>query len=219
MNGPPAPVAAVVFDNDGLLLDTEEAWTRAEVTLFERHGATFTHEHKRDLIGSSHLIASGKLEAMLGLAGEGRALMAELHDLVMAEVLADVAPRPGAVELVDALLAAGTPLALATNSPRVFCERALRTASMLDRFELIVPGDEVAHAKPAPDVYLEACRRLGVEPARCVAIEDSPTGIAAAKAAGMFAIGVPYLDDIALDAADLVADSLAAPEVARACGL
>src|SRR6476660_9388923 len=91
--------AAVVFDNDGLLLDTEEAWTRAETTLFANHGSTFTYAHKRDLIGSSHLIAAGKLEAMLAQPGRGVALMDELQALVMVEAAHDIEPRPGAVAL------------------------------------------------------------------------------------------------------------------------
>ena len=76
-----SPPQAVVFDNDGLLLDTETAWTRAEEALFAPHGGTFTMEHKRDLIGSSHTVAAGKLEVMLGRPGEGLALMDELHEL------------------------------------------------------------------------------------------------------------------------------------------
>ena len=93
------PPAAIVFDNDGLLLDTEAAWTRAETALFANHGGIFTFEHKRDLIGSSHTVAAGKLEAMLGMPGRGPELMDELHELVMDEALHDVEPRPGAVEL------------------------------------------------------------------------------------------------------------------------
>ena len=210
--------AACVFDNDGLLLDTEDAWTRAEVTLFTRHGSAFTAAHKRDLIGSSHLIAAGKLELMLDQPGQGLALMAELHDLVMEEALGPVAPRPGAVALVDALLAAGTPIALASNSPRVFVERVLNSAGMLGRFEVLLGGDEVAEPKPAPDIYLAACERLGVAPADAVALEDSPTGVAAARAAGMTVVGVPYLDDLDLEA-DVVAASLDDPAVLAACGL
>ncbi|WP_205695765.1 HAD family phosphatase [Conexibacter sp. SYSU D00693] len=213
----PSP-AACVFDNDGLLLDTEDAWTRAETTLFERHGSVFTMEHKRDLIGSSHLIAAGKLEVMLEQPGEGRALMAELHELVMEEALGALAPRPGAVELVDALLAAGRPIALASNSPRAFVERVLISAGMRDRFEHVVAGDEVANPKPAPDIYLAACERLGVDPAQAIGLEDSPTGIAAARAAGLTVVGVPYLEDLVLDA-DVVARSLADPAVHAACGL
>lgn len=210
--------AAVVFDNDGLFLDTEDAWTRGESRLFERHGAVFTMDHKRDLIGSSHLIAANKLEAMLGQPGRGVELMVELDALVMEEALRDVAPRPGAVELVGALRAAGIPVGLASNSPRVFIDRVLATSGTTGSFDVVCSAHEVAAPKPAADVYLEAARLLGVVPEACVAAEDSPTGVAAARAAGMFVIGVPYLPEIELDA-DLVAGSLADPEVWRACGL
>jgi HAD superfamily hydrolase (TIGR01509 family) len=211
--------AAVVFDNDGLLLDTEEAWTRAERELFRRHGGEFTIEHKRDLIGSSHHIAAAKLERMLDAPGRGAEILDELHDLVMAEVTHDVPPRPGAVDLVAALLDAGTPVAVASNSPREFLDAVLRTSGMDGRIPLTVAGDEVPQPKPAPDVYLEACRRLGVAPEAAVALEDSPTGAAAAKAAGMRVIGVPYLPDMEIPGADLVAGSLADREVWAACGL
>lgn len=210
---------AIVFDNDGLLLDTEEAWTRAEVTLFRRHGGEFTFEHKRDLIGSSHTVAAGKLEAMLGKPGEGLALMDELHDLVMEEALHGVDPRPGAVELLDALAAAGIPVAVASNSARDFLDRVLHTAGVADRFAITVAGDEVEHPKPAPDIYLEACRRLGADPARSVGLEDSPTGAAAAKAAGLYVVGVPYIVDMPVPSADVLAPSLADAVVHEACGL
>ena len=211
--------AAVVFDNDGLLLDTEDAWTRAEVKLFERHGRVFTASHKRDMIGSSHLIAAGKLERMLDLPGHGPVLMAELHDLVMIEVTTDVLPRPGAAELVADLLAAGIPIALATNSPRVFCERALIAGGMDGRFAAVVCSDDVPNPKPEPDVYLEACRRLAADPARSVALEDSPTGASAARAAGMTVIGIPSLEDLPIPAAHMIESSLASPRVREACGL
>jgi HAD superfamily hydrolase (TIGR01509 family) len=210
---------AIVFDNDGLLLDTEVAWTRAESELFRRHGSTFTVDHKRDLIGSSHTIAAGKLEVMLGRPGEGSALMAELHELVMAEVRHDVEPRPGAVELVEALLAAGIPIAVASNSPRAFLDQVLATAGMADRFAITVAGDEVPNPKPAPDIYLEACRRLHADPARAVGLEDSPTGAQAAKAAGLTVVGVPYLADMEIPAADIVAASLADAVVLATVGL
>lgn len=210
---------AIVFDNDGLLLDTEVAWSRAEIRLFRHHGGTFTDEHKRDLIGSSHTVAAGKLEAMLGMPGQGMALMDELHDLVMEEARAGVDPRPGAVELVDALRDAGIPVAVASNSARDFLDLVLSGAGMADRFAVTVAGDEVAHPKPAPDIYLEACRRLGADPAASVALEDSPTGAAAAQAAGLHVIGVPYLPDMPVPGADLLAGSLADAAVHEACGL
>lgn len=219
MNLAAIPPEAVVFDNDGLLLDTEKAWTRAESELFRRHGGTFTIDHKRDLIGSSHSIAASKLEVMLEMPGEGVALMDELHDLVMAEATHDVDPRPGAVALVDALTAAGIPVAVASNSPRAFLDLVLQTSGVASRFAITVAGDEVARPKPAPDIYLEACRQLGADPARAIGIEDSPTGAQAAKAAGLTVIGVPYLPDLEIPPADLVAPSLADPAVLEAVGL
>lgn len=214
----PALPTAAVFDNDGLLLDTEEAWTRAEVRLFEAHGSTFTIEHKRDLIGSSHLVAAGKLERLLDQPGNGLALIDELQAMVLEEGRKGVAPRPGAVQLLTDLAAAGVPLGLASNSLRPFVDLVLGSAGVAERFAVIVSGDDVEHPKPAPDLYLLACERLGVDPAAAIALEDSPTGVAAGRAAGMTVIGVPYFADMALDA-DVVATSLADDAVYAALGL
>ncbi len=215
-----SPFQAVVFDNDGLLLDTEEAWTRAEEVLFGRRGREFTMEHKRWLIGSSRSVAAEKLEVMLDLPGAGEPLMDELHELVMDEALKGVPPRPGAVELLDALGAAGVPLGLASNSSREFVERTLERAGLLNgRFACVVTADDVEHPKPAPDLYLEACRSLGAEPAASAALEDSPPGVSSAAAAGMFVIAVPYFPDQTVAGASLVAGSLADPAVAGALGL
>jgi HAD superfamily hydrolase (TIGR01509 family) len=211
---------AIVFDNDGLLLDTEHAWTRAEVVLFERHGATFTEDHKRELIGTSRAESAVKLERLLDLPGRGEALMDELHELVMTEVAAGVPPRPGAVELVAAARAAGFPLGLASNSSREFVERVLAVSALANgHFDVVVSADDVAAGKPAPDIYLAACAALRAAPERSVALEDSPTGVAAARAAGMYVIAVPYFPDTAIEGASLVARSLADPEVAGALGL
>jgi beta-phosphoglucomutase-like phosphatase (HAD superfamily) len=226
--------AAVVFDNDGLLLDTENAWTRAEQTLFARRRRVFTIEHKRSLIGSARAAAAAKLETILDLVGEGEALMDELHELVMEEALAGVEPRPGAVELLERLLSAGVPVAVASNSQREFVRRTLASAGLTTGahsaerwvgggahgpFAAVVSVEDVEHPKPAPDIYLEACRRLGAEPGACAALEDSMTGVAAAAAAGMYVIGVPYFAGEALPGSDLLAGSLADPEVAAALGL
>ena len=202
--------AAVLFDNDGLLLDTEVLWTRAEVTLFARYGVTFTLDHKRELIGTSGPVTEAKVERWLGQPGRGGALMAEMHDLVMDEALAGVDPMPGAVELLDRVQA---PVGVASNSPRTFVERTLEVAGLRDRFACVLSADDVAHPKPAPDVYVALARGLGADPAACVALEDSPTGVAAARAAGAFVIGIPSLDGMVLDEADLVVESLADPRV------
>lgn len=213
-------IDAVVFDNDGLLLDTEAAWTRAEVDLFERHGSTFTPEHKRDLIGTSPVTSAAKMEVMLGLPGRGPALMEELHELVMEEALAGVPPRPGALELLDAVRAAGLPVGVASNSAREFVERVLSVAGLLDgHFDVVVTANEVDNPKPAPDLYLAACQALDADPTRAAALEDSATGVAAAVAAGMYVVAVPYFPDLPIEGASLTAESLADPRVAEALGV
>jgi HAD superfamily hydrolase (TIGR01509 family) len=211
----------VVFDNDGLLLDTEEAWTRAEQTLFAGLGREFTMEHKRTLIGSSRTLAASKLETILERPGDGERLMDELHELVMEEALGGIEPRPGALELLARLSAAQIPLAVASNSERAFLQRTLSSAGLLPDgpFATTVSANDIAQPKPAPDIYLEACRRLGAQPADAVALEDSPIGVAAAAAAGMFVIGVPYFAGSQIPGASMLADSLADRAVAEALGL
>jgi HAD superfamily hydrolase (TIGR01509 family) len=211
---------AIVFDNDGLLLDTEQAWTVAETALFATHGHTFTTDHKRELIGTSRTESAVKLEGMLGLPGQGEQLMDELHELVMEQLAAGVPPRPGALELLSTVRTAGLPVALASNSSREFVERALAVAQLLDgHFDAVVTADDVAAPKPAPDIYLAACAALGAAPERAAALEDSATGAAAARAAGMFVVAVPYFPDTPIEGASLTADSLAHPSVAAALGL
>jgi beta-phosphoglucomutase-like phosphatase (HAD superfamily) len=216
----PGPFDAVIFDNDGLLLDTEHAWTRAETTLFARRGSTFTMEHKRALLGTSVAQSAHKLETMLTLPGEGPQLMDELHELVMGEVLAGVPIRPGARELIERLRATGVPVGLATNSSRAFLERVLSSSGFRNgEFDTVVSADDVERPKPAPDIYVAACAALGADPGRAAALEDSPPGVTAARAAGMFVIGVPYFPDQRLEGASLIAPSLADPSVADALGL
>jgi len=128
-------------------------------------------------------------------------------------------PRPGALELLEALRAKGTPVGLASNSFRAFVDAALASARLADRFDSVLSFEEVEHPKPAPDVYLESCARLGGDPRESVALEDSPTGVAAAVASGMFVVGVPSLEGVDLGAAHLVAPSLADPAVHEAVGL
>jgi HAD superfamily hydrolase (TIGR01509 family) len=202
--------AAVLFDNDGLLLDTEVLWTRAEAALFEDFGLTFSIEHKRELIGTSGAVAEATVERQLGRPGEGAALMARLHEMVMAEALGGVEPMPGAVELLGRL---EVPVGVASNSPRAFVERTLAAAGLRDRFGCVLGADDVARPKPAADLYVALAAGLGADPRACVALEDSATGVAAARAAGAFVIGVPSLDGIVLEHADLVAASLADPRV------
>lgn len=208
--------AAVVFDNDGLLLDTESVWTRAERDLFERRGIDFSAEHKRELVGTSAEIAGGILERRLGEPGRAFELIEELNELVVAELEHGVEAMVGARALLHQLSRRGTPLGLVSNSPLAFVRRSLEIVGFADRFDVVLSAHEVAAPKPAPDPYLEACRRLGVEPGpSVVALEDSPTGVAAARAAGLTVIGVPSLEGIELVEAHEIAESLLDAVVAR----
>jgi len=216
---PPARPAAVVFDCDGLLLDTESAWTRAELVLYERHGHELTLEHKRELLGTSGPAAQKTIERHLELPGQGRALLDELGELIYVEIGRSAPPQPGAVELLGALRAEGVPVGVASNSEGALVALALRVAGLDGAFDAVVTADRVAHPKPAPDVYLAACEALGADPAGSVALEDSPTGVAAARAAGTYVIGVPSLEGMTLPEAHLQAPSLHADAVWRAVGL
>ena len=208
--------AAVVFDNDGLLLDTESVWTRAEQDLFDRRGLEFTPAHKRELVGTSAEIAGGILERRLGEPDRAVELIDELNELVVAELEHGVEAMLGASELLHRLKVRGTPIGLVSNSPLAFVQRSLEIVGFADRFDVVLSAHEVAAPKPAPDPYLEACRRLGVEPGpSVVALEDSPTGVAAARAAGLTVIGVPSLVGIELDEAHEIAESLLDDVVGR----
>jgi HAD superfamily hydrolase (TIGR01509 family) len=207
---------AVVFDNDGLLLDTESVWTRAEQDLFDRRGIEFTMEHKRELVGTSAEIAGGILERRLGEPGQAGELIEELNELVVAELEHGVEAMVGARELLHQLKDRGTPIGLVSNSPLRFVRRSLEIVGFEDRFDVVLSAHEVAAPKPAPDPYLEACRRLGVEAGPAVvALEDSPTGVAAARAAGLTVIGVPSLAGVELGEAHEIAESLLDDVVAR----
>ena len=211
---------AVVFDNDGLLLDTESVWTRAEQDLFERRGIEFTPAHKRELVGTSAEIAGAVLERRLEEPGRAAELIEELNALVVAELEHGVEAMVGARELLHSLRSRGTPIGLVSNSPLVFVRRSLEIVGFEDHFDVVLSAHEVAAPKPAPDPYLEACRRLGVEPGpSVVALEDSPTGVAAARAAGLTVIGVPSLEGIALEEAHHIAESLLDEVVARRLAL
>jgi HAD superfamily hydrolase (TIGR01509 family) len=212
-----APTGPVVFDCDGLLLDTEGLWTRAETALFARHGLPFGHAEKAELLGTSTETSGRILERLLARPGDAPQLGRELDELVFHELRDGVEARPGARELVGALVGRRR-LGIASNSPRAWVDHVLEAAGLMDRFEVVVTAEDVAAPKPAPDVYLRAAELLGSPAAETIALEDSPPGAAAARAAGAYVIGVPYLTGQALEA-DLVVESLADEAVAAAFGL
>jgi HAD superfamily hydrolase (TIGR01509 family) len=208
-------VDAVVFDCDGLLLRTEDCWTQAEAALFERYGRVFGPDEKRALIGTSSTTGSRVLERLLDQPGRADELGLELLELVERLLLEEAVAFPGAPELVAAVKERGIPVGVASNTPGMLLRGALACAGMLHEFGAVVAADEVAEPKPSPDVYLRACELLGARPSRSVALEDSPTGVAAARGAGMYVIGIASYPGVTLEA-DLVAESLLDPAVRTA---
>jgi len=203
--------AGVVFDNDGLLLDTEPCWTRAQERVFDRHGRSFDLDAKRALVGTAPITAANVLERLLDLPGRGDELSAELYALALDEIAARAEPRPGAVELLTELRGRW-PLAVASNAPRGHLLAGLTRVGLVEAFDVVLGVEEVESPKPAPDLYLRACELLAVTPARSLALEDSPPGVAAARAAGLYVLAVPSVPGVALEA-DAVFGSLADPLV------
>ena len=204
--GPPHAPDGIVFDCDGLLLDTETSWTRAEETLFARYGRVFTPTHKRRMLGTAGQVTQGILEELLDQPGRGLELAGELIALAWDEVARGARPQPGAARLVGELRGR-VPIAVASNSPHGMVDVALEASGLSGVFDLVVGVDDVERPKPAPDLYEAACRGLGVTPDRAVALEDSPTGVASARSAGLWVIGVPSMDGVELPA-DQLAGSL-----------
>nr|WP_046284308.1 HAD family phosphatase [Mycobacterium sp. UM_NZ2] len=186
----PPHVSAVVFDCDGLLLDTESCWSRAEAALFADHGFGFGRAEKDLLIGRTLEAACENMSDYFGMPGAGPQLLADLVPRVEAELSAQVEPMPGARRLLE-YLHGRVPIAVATNSPRAMLTAALKTSGLADFFEVSVAADEVEHAKPHPELYLTAFERLDAVPRTSVAFEDSSTGVAAARAAHAFLVTVP----------------------------
>jgi HAD superfamily hydrolase (TIGR01509 family) len=184
------PAAAVAFDCDGLLVDTETCWSIAEGQVFARHGMELTPALKAVLIGTTIEYTVAHMVELFERPGTEAMLLAEITDTV-AEIIAEQAvAMPGAVELVHAV-AGRVPVAVVSNSERRLVELALSKAGLSQQLPLIVAAEDVSHGKPAPDPYLRACELLEVRPSQAVAFEDSLVGVNAAKSAGLTVVGVP----------------------------
>jgi HAD superfamily hydrolase (TIGR01509 family) len=183
--------AAVLWDMDGTLVDTEPYWMEVEFELAARHGGSWTHEHALNLIGNDLLYSARYIREHMGIDLEPSQIVEELLDGVVARVERQVPWRPGAVELLTELVALGVPCALVTMSYRRFVNPILRSLPP-GTFDIVVTGDSVSRGKPHPEPYLTAARQLGVPPGDCVAIEDSNTGTRSAEAAGCTVLVVPH---------------------------
>lgn len=206
-----ASLQAVLFDMDGLLVDTEPLWFEVEHSVMARLGGDWTEADQAKLVGGSlktsvdYLIARGSKRASWDeVAGW---LVGEMADLLAER---EVAIMPGAVDLLAEVRAAGIPRALVTSSERVIMDAVLASLSRHGiSFTVTVCGQDVTHPKPHPEPYLNAASLIGADPRACVALEDSPNGSAAALAAGCVTIAVPGVAKVPENPALTIASSLA----------
>ena len=204
-------IEAVVFDLDGLLLDTEQLWDEVREGVTRERGGRWHERAQREMMGMSSAEWSRYMHDELGLSESPAELNAEVVRRLADRYREQLPLLEGAVAAVERL-AARWPLGLASSSNRELIDLALELGGLARFFKATVSSEEVAHGKPAPDVYLEAARRLEAPPGRCAAVEDSRNGIRSAKAAGMSAVVIPNPHfppgDEALALADLVLQSL-----------
>lgn len=181
--------AAVVWDLDGTVIDSEEYWIIAETEIVERFGGTWSHDDGLAVIGQG-LSETALLMQERGVQLSREDIIGAMTSRVLEKMDERMPWRPGAPELIRGLYNLGIPLAIATMA---YAELAHRVAHAITgvTFSAIVAGDQVTNSKPHPEIYLLAAERLGVNPRDCVAIEDSPVGVTAASSAGLFTIGVP----------------------------
>jgi len=204
-------IEAVVFDLDGVLVQSEEVWDAVREAYVRERGGRYDAEVQRAMMGMSSAEWSRYLHDSAGVPDEPGAINDEVVRRMLAAYGEHLPLLPGAAEAVRRV-AARYPLGLASSSNRPLIDAVLDLAGLAPCFRATVSSEEVARGKPAPDVYLEAARRLGVAPDRCAAVEDSHGGIRSAKAAGMRVVAIPNPtyppDDEALALADMTIDSL-----------
>jgi HAD superfamily hydrolase (TIGR01509 family) len=181
----------VVLDMDGVLVDTEHLWEDVREEQTRAWGGRYTPEAQEAMMGMSSTEWSRYLHETVGLREEPATINAEVVRRMLARYETELPVVPGAPEAVRRLADAGLRLALASSSNRELIDAVLHRLELSSSFEVTVSSEEVARGKPAPDVYLEAARRLGVDPSHCAAVEDSASGIRAAHAAGMRVVAYP----------------------------
>jgi HAD superfamily hydrolase (TIGR01509 family) len=204
-------IAAVIFDLDGVLLDSETAWVEVKKEFTEESGGHWKESARWDMLGMSSIEWSQYMHDELGVPVPPETISAKVADRLAQRYRQRLPLLPGAVEAVRSL-AREWPLAVASSSNRNVIDLVVEKARLADAFAATVSSEEVERGKPAPDVYLEAARRLGVDPSACVAIEDSTNGIRSAHSAEMAVIAVPNRDfppePEVLELAALALDSL-----------
>ena len=203
-------IEAVVFDMDGVLIDSEQVWDDVREGLARERGGRWTERAQRDMMGMSSPEWSAYMHDVVGLPESPDEINREVVERMLARYTDGPQWLHGAVDAVRRL-GERRPLGLASSSNRVVIEAVLAAGGITECFQATVSSEEVARGKPAPDVYLEAARRLGVPPERCTAVEDSHNGILSAKAAGMRCVAIPnahYPPGAATAEADAVVGSV-----------
>jgi len=214
-------IEAVVFDLDGVIVDTEQVWDEVREQLVRERGGSWHGGAQAAMMGMSSLEWSRYMHDELGLAESPEVINDEVVRRMLARYREDLPLIEGAVNAVRRL-AAEFSLAVASSSNRPLIEAVLEQAGIAELFIVVVSSEEVARGKPAADVYVEAARRIAVEPTRCAAVEDSSNGIRAAHAAGMRVLALPNShyppapDALALAAAVLASPRELTPELVRA---
>jgi HAD superfamily hydrolase (TIGR01509 family) len=197
--GAPTVADAVLFDMDGLLIDSEPLWTVAEIELAENLGGAWSDSLKATIVGTRLDVAVPKILEWYAVDSRPEAVASAMEFLLarMVELFRKQLPlMPGAFELIDGVRALGVPTALVSSSYRVLVDAALDSLGR-SRFDVTVAGDEVGHGKPSPEPYLRACTLLGVAPSRCVVVEDAMSGVESGEAAGATVVAVPWAAPIA----------------------
>lgn len=213
-------IEAVIFDMDGVLIDSEQVWGEARRVLALERGGRWHADAETDMMGMASHEWSVYMHETIGLAESPEEINAEVVERMSALYRAELGLIPGAADAVGRL-AARWPLALASSSNRPLIDLVLELAGLTQQFAVTVSSEEAGRGKPAPDVFLEAARRLGVDPSRCGVVEDSRNGILAGRAAGMRVVAVPNPHfppgEEALAAADVVLTSITELEPATYC--
>ena len=181
----------MIFDLDGVLVDSEIWWDEVRAAFATAHGRGWTAEDQAAVMGANSRAWAHTMRVRLDLDLDEGEIETAIVDAVVARYAREGAPEiPGATDAVRRI-AAGRPVAVASSAHRAVIDAALAATGLDDVFEVVVSSDEVAHGKPAPDVYLEAARRLAIEPGACLVVEDSYNGVRAGRAAGMTVVLIP----------------------------